>query len=42
MRWMTGKASLFTGDRGMIDGNLLTFFLMTIKTEKIPFFSKKV
>ena len=42
MRCMTGKASLFTGDRGMVDGDLLTFFLMAIKTENIPFFRKKV
>jgi hypothetical protein len=39
---MAGKASFFTGDRGMIDVDLLTFFLMTIKTEKIPSLSKKV
>jgi hypothetical protein len=42
MRWMAGKAPLLAGDRGMLDGYVLTLFLMTIKTEKIPSLSKKV
>jgi hypothetical protein len=42
MRGMAGKASLFTRDRDMIDGYLLAFFLMAIKTEKISSLSNKV
>jgi hypothetical protein len=42
MRWVAGKAPLFAGDRGMLECYVLTFFLMTIKTEKIPSLSKKI
>jgi hypothetical protein len=41
MRGMTGKASFFTGERGMGDGDLLTFFLMAIKAESIQLLRKK-
>src|SRR4030066_369921 len=42
MRRMAGETSLFTGNRGMVDGDLLTLFFMAVKAEGVAFFENKL
>jgi hypothetical protein len=39
---MARKAPLLANNGSMVDGNLLTLFLVAVKTKKIPSLSKKV
>lgn len=38
---MTGKASFFTGDRGMVEGNLAALLFVTVKTEAVDILKNK-
>ena len=39
---MTGKTAFGTGDRSMVECNLLVFFIMAIKTERVNLLENKL